>query len=213
MICNNMTSKYGFEVSETELKSATNIAKKIAGDYYKKNNRYDYDEYLSIANYAIVKSIYNYNKEKASFPTLVYINAVNEIKTMMVTDKKYNYARGEGIEKYKIPVSIDKPIKGSKDKEAKHYADILPYICDDENFVIVKDYINKVFDSMYEGFSSRVSRFQVNKQRDVDVIIDIIKGYTPIETSKRHNISNQLVNCICKKFKNFAIDNGLKYEI
>lgn len=78
---------------------------------------------------------------------------------------------------------------------------------------MVKDYITRVFTDFYNSFNSRAERFKVNKGRDINVILNICKGYTPMEVSKMMGISNQLVNNIIKKFRNYAIENNLVYYI
>lgn len=207
--------KYGDKITNKELKSAMNICKRLASDYYKKNKRYEYDEYLSEAYYGLSRSIKYYDKDKASFPSLAYISATNSIKTLFLCDKKYNYKKGEGIEKHKLPVSLDipMPIKGKDNKEAD-YKDILKgNISEDETLLLVEDYIHRVFDDFYSGFKTNNPKFRANKDRDIRTIKLICKGYTPMEVSDIVGISNQLVSSITKKFKTYAIQNDLKYKI
>lgn len=201
-------------ITEQELKSAMNICKRLASNWFIRNNRYEYDEYLSVAYYGLSKSIKYYNPEKASFPTLTYINATNEIKNLFLNDKAYNYRRGEGIEKYKLPVSIDVPINAIGKRNYKmEYKDLLPSTSYDETSILVKDYIHRVFDGFYNGFKTNNPKFKANKQRDIEVVSLICRGYTPMEVSHELNISNQLVSSIMKKFKIYAIENDLKYVI
>lgn len=70
-----------------------------------------------------------------------------------------------------------------------------------------------MFTDFYNSFNSRAERFKTNKDRDINVILNICKGYTPMEVSKMTGISNQLVNSIIKKFRNYAIENNLVYYI
>lgn len=58
-----------------------------------------------------------------------------------------------------------------------------------------------------------MKRFKVNKDRDIRLIELIVKGYTVMEASNIIGISNQLANSIIKKFRNYAIENNLKYNI
>ena len=207
--------KYGSKITNKELKSAMNICKRLASDYYKRNRRYEYDEYLSEAYYGLSRSIKYYDKDKASFPSLAYISATNSIKTMFICDKKYNYKKGEGIEKYKLPVSLDIPmsIKGKDNKEAD-YKDILKgNISEDGTFILVEDYIHRVFNDFYNGFKTNNPKFSANKDRDIRTIKLICKGYTPMEVSNIIGISNQLVSSIIKKFKTYAVNSGLEYKI
>lgn len=201
-------------ITEQELKSAMNICKRLASNWFIRNNRYEYDEYLSVAYYGLSRSIKYYKPEKASFPTLTYTSATNEIKTMFLNDKVYNYKRGDAIEKYKLPVSIDVPISAMGKRNYKvEYKDLLPSTSYDETSILVKDYIHRVFDGFYNGFKTNNPKFRANKDRDIRVVSLICKGYTPMEVSNELNISNQLVNAIIKKFKNYAVQNDLVYKI
>ena len=208
--------KYGYKITEKEFKSAENICKRLARKYYEKNDRYTYEEYLSECYYGLSKAIKYFDRSKASFPTLAYISAKNSMNTLLSTDKKYNYKRGEGIEKSRLPVSINSPIaeEVNKNNEINTYEDILPSNkLNDDTYDIVKDYITRVFTDFYNSFNSRAERFKANKDRDINVILNICKGYTPMEVSKIIGISNQLVNSIIKKFRNYAIENNLVYSI
>ena len=195
--------EYGYKITQKEFKSA-----ELARKYYEKNDRYTYEEYLSECYYGISKAIKYFDRSKASFPTLAYISAINSMNTLLSTDKKYNYKRGKGIEKSRLPVSINAPIaeETNKNNDINTYEDILPSD-------IVKDYITRVFTDFYNSFNSRAERFKTNKDRDINVILNICKGYTPMEVSKMTGISNQLVSSIIKKFRNYAIENNLKYNI
>ena len=108
----------------------------------------------------------------------------------------------------------NKRIQRNIEERGYTYEDILPSNkLNDDTYDIVKDYITRVFTDFYNSFNSRAERFKVNKDRDINVILNICKGYTPMEVSKIMGISNQLVNSIIKKFRNYAIENNLIYSI
>ena len=77
----------------------------------------------------------------------------------------------------------------------------------------MKDYIHTIFNEFYENINPKMKRFKVNKDRDIELIKLILKGYTVMEASSIMGISNQLANSIIKKFRNYAIENNLKYHI
>lgn len=208
--------RYKHKITEEEFKSATNVCKKLAREFYEKNCRYTYEEYLSECYYGLVRSIKYFDRDKASFPTLTRISATNGVNMLLSTDKRYNYRKGLRIEKYKLPVSMNAPIKDevNKNKEINTYEEIIAsHQLHDYTYELAKDYIVRVFNEFYAGFKTNNPKFNANKDRDIGVLVKLIEGYTPMEVSKMYNISNQVVNSIIKKFRKYAIENDLRYCI
>lgn len=216
-----MISKYGFKPREEELKSGINICKRLANNYYRinmyeSNNDYTYEDYLSTAYYGLTRAIKYFNRDKASFARIVYICCNNDLNMMVQEiDKKYNYKKREFEPKIIANYSLNEPIKNDKNKNNNENTleDLIEDKYKDDSIIDVKDYVNKIFDELYLNMHSRAKRQIVNKQRDIDIILDICNGFTPTEAGKRQGVSYQVVNTIIKKFKKYVIENEIIYQI
>lgn len=208
--------RYKHKITEKEFKSATNVCKRLAREYYEKNDRYTYEEYLSTAYYGLSRAIKYYDSRKASFIRLIYICCEQDLAMMINTiDKKYNQNKREFEPKIVADYSLNEVIKTEKslNNTDNTLEDLIGDKRVDYTYIEVKDYIHTIFNSFYENINPKMKRFKVNKGRDIRLIELIVKGYTVMEASNIIGISNQLANSIIKKFRNYAIENNLKYNI
>lgn len=208
--------KYRYKITDKEYKSGENIAKKLARKYYNENNYYTYEEYLSTAYYGLSRAIKYYDSGKASFARVVYICCEQDLAMMINTiDKKYNQRKREFEPKIVADYSLNEVVKTEKNSNSSDNTleDLVGDKRVDYTYIEVKDYIHTIFDSFYENINPKMKRFKVNKDRDIELIKLIVKGYTVMEASNIIGISNQLANSIIKKFRNYAIENNLKYNI
>ena len=128
---------------------------------------------------------------------------------------KYNQRKREFEPKIVADYSLNEVIKTEKNSNRSENTleDIVGDKRVDYTYIEVKDYIHTIFNEFYENINPKMKRFKVNKDRDIELIKLIVKGYTVMEASSIMGISNQLANSIIKKFRNYAIENNLKYHI
>ena len=211
--------KYKDIITDEELNSGVNIAKKLARKYFEKDYDcvYEYDEYLSAAYYALANAIKYYDKTKASFARLVYIRCENDLKMIPKTkDKRWNCRKRSFEPTFTAHYSLNESIKNEKNKnrEADTLEDLVGEKTDEHIDTDINDYIHRIMDGFYSEMCPRsFKRYGINKERDIKVIKSLIKGYTPMEVSKAMGISNQLVNSIVNKFADYARKNNIMYQI
>lgn len=142
--------RYKHKITEKEFKSATNVCKRLAREYYEKNDRYTYEEYLSTAYYGLSRAIKYYDSRKASFIRLIYICCEQDLAMMINTiDKKYNQNKREFEPKIVADYSLNEVIKTEKslNNTDNTLEDLIGDKRVDYTYIEVKDYIHTIFNS------------------------------------------------------------------
>lgn len=180
------------------------LARKVANYYSEKNKRYEYEEFLSLAQLGIVKASKSFDESKGyKFSTLAYKSAQNEILWVLTRDKTFNYKRGVPMEEEMLPASLNIII--NEDSGTK--CELVDTISD--------NYTNEYEMSDIIDLIERISKKNKHTkkglkiaERNINIIKDyIIRGYDYTYIGKRHRMTSarigQVVNDFIKEAKKY----------
>lgn len=177
------------------------IAKDIAKRFADTSDKYEYDDFLSMANIGLMKASKKYDKSKGvKFSTYSYTACKNEIIKTMTRDKYYNYTQGNPIELDMLPVSLNVRMEECKDEGGDAIDSIEDNYGDDKDAGEVIDFIERVIRSKQRNTKKGLEI----AERNMNVVKDyIIHGYDYAHISRRRKIRPVM---ICQIIKGFAKD-------
>lgn len=171
------------------------LAEYIAEKFVKMYDRYDKEEYLSVAYIGLMKEANKFDESKGyKFSTLAYRSIQNEILNLIRYDKKFNKAIG--VEKDGHDVSLNEMCN-----EEEEYIDLLVKDITDKTRFEVEDFISRIL--LSECCNTEGARARARRSAEI-IKLCLLDGYRESEIAPRYGMSRQSVEHVVRKFKHKA---------